>query len=190
MSTFRVKLTGYGSGPTSQGSLASVGGVNQRSVWIMGPDRTNRVLKDGDTFEDVNYWKRFAYPQVPLNEAFIEVISDDGIEWLDDRQTNFPRVYDITAVGGSDFSANIANILATTGGYAVFAQITNKSTTQDVSLRLNKDDSAIIDLPAGSTQSFQAGDVSISTIEVRNNANGAVDADVQILVSISVVPRS
>ncbi len=190
MSTFKVKLTGYGTGPTAQGALASAGGVDQRSVWIMGPDRVNRELKDGAVFDDVNYWKRYAYPQVPLDEAIIEVVTDDGIEWLDDRQTNFPRVYDITAAGGSAFSTNIADILSTTGGYAVFAQITNKSTTQDVTLRLNKDDSAIIDLPAGSTQSFQAGDVSISTIEIGNDAVGAVDAEVQILVSISVVPRS
>ncbi len=47
MSTFKVKLTGYGTGPTAQGALASAGGVDQRSVWIMGPDRVNRELKAG-----------------------------------------------------------------------------------------------------------------------------------------------
>lgn len=82
MSTFRVKLTS-----TGQGLLDTAGQANgasyQRTVYVMGPGKVNRKLKDGDTFTDVNYWKRFAYPQVPLDQAFIEVVSDDGAPYTD-----------------------------------------------------------------------------------------------------------
>jgi hypothetical protein len=179
MSVFRVKLTN-----SNQGLLS---GANQRSVFIMGPNKTNRVLKDGDTFTDVNYWKRFAYPQVSLEDAFIEIVTDDGIPYLDHQQVNFPKVYDITAEANSDYDENQADIIGETGGSAVFAQITNKG-SEDVKIKLNNKTDAVIDLPAGSTQVFNAGDVFISGIKIKNESSSSVD--VQILVSVAVIPTS
>lgn len=179
MSVFRVKLTN-----SSQGILS---GANQRSVFIMGPNKINRVLKDGDTFTDVNYWKRFAHPQVSLEDAFIEVVSDDGIPYFDNQKINYPKVYDVSAAASSDYDQNEANIIGDTGGSAVFAQITNKG-QEDVKIKLNNQNNAIIDLPAGSTQVFNAGDVSISNIKIKNESESNVD--VQILVSIAVIATS
>lgn len=184
MSVFRVKLTN-----SSQGTLS---GAAQRSAYIMGPTRRIRELKDGEQFTDCNYWKRFAYPQTSLENAFIEVVYDDGIQYIDSdpkapQSINFPKVYDIVAAAGSDYSANTANIQGDTGGSAVFAQITNKS-SDDVKVKLNNLSNAIIDLPAGNTQVFNAGDVSISVVQIKNESESTVN--VQILVSIAVVPNS
>lgn len=180
MSTFKVKLTN-----SAQGLLS---GPNQRSVYVMGPKKINRILKDGDVFEDCNYWKRFAYPQTSLENAFIEVVYDDGVQYIDNEITNFPKVFNIISEPGSDFTDNKADILKTTGGSAVFAQITNENEEEGVKIRLNGSNDAIIDLPAGSTQSFQAGDLSIGIIEVKNESESQVR--VQVLVSISVIPNS
>lgn len=179
MSIFRVKLTN-----SNQGLLS---GADQRSVFIMGPNKTNRVLKDGETFTDVNYWKRFAYPQVSLEDAFIEIVSDDGIPYFDNQQINYPKVYDLTALAGSDYDQNEANIIGDTNGSAVFAQITNKG-QEDVKIKLNNQNDAIIDLPAGSTQVFNAGDVAISNVKIKNDSISNID--VQILVSIAVIAAS
>jgi hypothetical protein len=162
--------------------------AGQRSVYIMGPNKVNRVLKDGETFRDSNYWKRFAYPQVPLEEAFIEVLEDDGIQYLDHESNNYPKVYNLSAAANSDFQNNKANIFEETGGYAYFTQITNRSDSESIKVRLNKSTDAIFDLSAGNTQTFDAGDVSISSIEIKNESEENVD--VQILVSIMVVSNS
>lgn len=179
MSVFRVKLTN-----DRQGTLS---GASQRSAYIMGPNRINRILKDGDTFVDCNYWKRFAYPQVSLENAFIEVIEDDGIQYVDFQKTNYPKVYDITAEAGSDYTDNSADISQDTGGSAVFAQITNKG-EESVKIKLNNSSDAIFDLSGGHTQVFNAGDVSIGLIQVRNENESAID--IQVLVSIEVISKS
>jgi hypothetical protein len=33
------------------------GSSYQRTIYVMGPNKVNRKLKDGDTFTDSNYWK-------------------------------------------------------------------------------------------------------------------------------------
>lgn len=182
MSVFRVKLTN-----NRQGLLDIYD--NQRSAYIMGPNRINRKLKDGETFVDCNYWKRFAYPNLPLEEAFIEVVEDDGTIYSDKVVDNtYPKVYNLTAVSGSGFSDNKADIVKDSGSFALFAQITNKS-SEDVRIRLNGLDSAILDLDAGSTQTFNPGELTIGSIEVEN-MEGEGDVLVQIVVSISVVSTS
>lgn len=184
MSLFRVKLTN-----SVQGKLS---GASQRSAFIMGPTRRIRELKDGEEFTDCNYWKRFAYPQTSLENAFIEVVYDDGTDYVDSdprapQPNNFPKVYDITAAGNSDYSDNTANIKGDTGGFAVFIQITNKG-EDAVKIKLNNLSNAVFDLPALSTQQFQAGDVNVGVIQVKNDNPDPVD--VQILVSVAIIPNS
>lgn len=189
MSVFKVKLNNFEQGLLDvDKDLVPRSTSLQRTVFVMGPRRINRELKDGDTFTDCNYWKQFAYPQVPLSQAFIEVVSDDGSVWSDIASENtYPKVYDITAVNGTTYEDNVADIASDTGGYATFAQITNKSGSVDVKIRLNG--TAILDLPASSTQVFNAGDLSISLIEIDNTSGGS-DVDVQILVSVRSIPTS
>jgi hypothetical protein len=81
MSTFKVKLT-QGDQGNLDTNLVSSNSI-QRSVYVMGPHKTNRLLKDGTTFTDSNYWKRFAYPQVSKEQAIVEVVSDDGSVYVD-----------------------------------------------------------------------------------------------------------
>lgn len=182
MSVFRVKLYNGRQG------LMDVHD-NQRTAYIMGPNRVNRILKDGEVFTDCNYWKRFAHPQLPLEEAFIEVLEDDGTIYSDSLADNtYPKVYDITALPGTAFSQNKADIQGDSGSFALFAQITNKSEADPVRIRINGLDSAIIDLGAGNTQVFNAGEVTIGSLEVENN--GEDNVPVQIVVSIRVVATS
>jgi hypothetical protein len=181
MSVFRVRLSN-----SRQGLLDVYD--NQRSAYIMGPNRINRKLRDGETFVDCNYWKRFAYPQLPLEEAFIEVVEDDGTVYSDQLQDNtYPKVYNISAAAGSSFEDNRADIEGDAGSFALFAQITNRS-GGDVRVRINGMDSAVIDLPGGSTQVFNVGEMTIALLEVENPSEGAVE--VQIVVSIRVAATS
>lgn len=182
MSVFRVRLSN-----SRQGVLDIHD--NQRSAYITGPNGVNRKLRDGETFVDCNYWKRFAYPQVSLEEAFIEVVEDDGTVYSDRISDNtYPRVYNITAAAGSSFADNRADITGDTGSFALFAQITNRSLTDDVMVRLNGMSTAVISLPAGSTQTFNVGEVTIGLLEVGNASENPVE--VQIIVSVRVVATS
>lgn len=177
MSVFKVKLHN-----DTQGALDV--GSNQRTVYIMGPDQRNRILKDGDIFTDSNYWKRFAYPQTSLENAFIEVLEDDGSIFIDNKkEAIFPKVYDITASPNSDFDDNKAEISKDTNGVALFAQITNKS-SEDIKFKLNGLNTAVIDLPGGSTQVFNSGDLLINLIEIKNESENPVS--VQIVCSITL----
>lgn len=183
MSTFRVKLSN-----SKQGLLDKH--FNQRSAYIMGPNRVNRKLNDGEIFKDCNYWKRFAYPQVSLEEAFIEVLEDDGTIYNEQMSPNtYPRVFDILAQKGSGFKENIADIFEESKSYATFAQITNKSEFDEIKIRLNKLDSAIIEIPPRNTQVFNVGEVTIGSIEI-DNSNGEEDVNVQIIVSIKSIGTS
>lgn len=181
MSVFRVRLTN-----SRQGQLDIYD--NQRSAYITGPNRINRKLQDGETFVDCNYWKRFAYPQVSLEEAFIEVVEDDGTVYSDQVQDNtYPKVYNISAAAGSSFTDNVADIEGDSGSFALFAQITNRS-EDAVSVRLNGMDSAVIDLPGNSTQTFNVGEMTIALLEVANASGNSVE--VQVVVSIRVAATS
>lgn len=181
MSVFKVRLT------NSRQGLLDIHD-NQRTAYIMGPNRVNRKLKDGEVFTDCNYWKRFAYPNVPLEESFIEVLEDDGTIYSDlVRDNTYPRVYNISAAAGSSFEENKAEIAQDSGSFALFAQIVNQS-SDPVRVRLNGLDSAVIDLPGGATQTFAVGDLTIGLLEVENQSQNA--ANVQIVVSIRVSSNS
>lgn len=176
MSVFRVRLHN-----SRQGLLDIYD--NQRTAYIMGPNKTNRVLKDGETFVDSNYWKRFAHPQVPLEEAFIEVLEDDGTIYSDDvKENTYPRVYNFSAAAGSSFESNRADIMADTGSFALFAQITNQG-DDPVRVRLNGLNTAIIDLPGGATQTFDVGELTIGKLEIAGPVSGG-PVGVQIIVSV------
>lgn len=195
MSVFKVSLQQSFQGnldldPTSPGS--EVNPSVQRTMYVTGPNHTYRKLKDGDIFTDCNYWKRFAYPQVPQEQAFIEVMSDDGSMYSDYSEENtFPKVYDLTIVNGTSYSdpANVADILVDTGGYAVFVQISNQGSTA-VKCRLNGVTDAIFDLGPSETQLFNYGDLAVTKLEFANVASGGSDTDVQILTSIKSICNS
>jgi hypothetical protein len=204
MSVFRVKLNNVNQGQMDldPSTASAITGGNtsllgsqfttskQRTIYVAGPGRTYRKLKDGDTFTDCNYWKRFAYPQVALSEAFIEVVTDDGSVWSDIATENtFPKVYDMTVASGSDFEDNVVDILGDTGGYAVFVQIANQGSTA-VRVRINGVADAVFDLAASETQVFNSGDLSVTKLEFINVVSGGSDSDVQVLLSVKSVANS
>jgi hypothetical protein len=192
MSVFRVKLNNNIQGnldidPTTS-AMASTS--IQRTIYVAGPNKIYRQLNDGDQFTDCNYWKRFAYPQVSMDQAFIEVVTDDGsIYSTNDSENNYPKVYNLTVANGSSYASNVVDILGDTGGYAVFVQIANQSATA-VKVRLNGVTDAIFDLSGLETQVFNSGDLSITKLEFANTVSGGSTSAIQVLVSVKSVCNS
>jgi hypothetical protein len=203
MSVFRVALNNREQGlldldpgtatpgaVTGQGLGDQINPSIQRQVYVMGPNLINRLMVDGETFSDCNYWKRFAYPQVELEDAIVEVVSDDGSVYSDIPEENtFPAATTLSCVAGTTFTDNEWDILTTYGGPAVFTQITNNG-AGSVQVRLNGLSGATFTLGAGDTQIFNNGDLSVTKIQIDNSASGATDADVDILASIRSVCSS
>ena len=220
MSVFKVTLNntaegtldGYvvppASGPTTganwaeaddytSASTADTTGVSlQRQMYVAGPLKVNRLLKDGQVFTDCNYWKRFCYPQVPLEQAILTCVTDDGGIWVDGNTAGTtPKVYNLIAYDGqimgydSGASHSIANIYDDTGGYAVFCQITNGNDTDSVQVRINE--TATFTLEKSSAQVFNLNDLLISKVEVVNSASGHTQhAEIEVLCSVQIVPAS
>lgn len=215
MSVFRVKLNN-----TQQGTLDVNPATNlefspsiQRTMYVAGPKKIYRKLVDGATFTDSNYWKRFAYPQVALVDAFIEVVTDDGSVYSDVASenvyplsssyfataTNAPGGVDTPIVNvklGTAFSQtadntslNVADILGTFGGPASFLEITNFGTasTQDIQVRLNGSVDAVISLPFGVTKIYDSGDLSITKLEFKG---GSVNTTIQFNMAVRSVSNS
>jgi len=164
----------------------------QRTIYVTGPNRIWRKLFDGQTFTDCNYWKRFAYPQAPLDQAFISVVSDDGSVYSDFAEENtFPVVNNLTVAAGSTFAtpANVIDYVGTYGNAASFVQITNNS-TGSVKIRLNGNTSAVFTLGGGITQVFNAGDLAVSKLEFDNSTSGSTTVSVSVLASVTSVCSS
>ena len=212
MSVFKVALNNINQGLLDRDPSTATAGLGphqnvcgsqidpsiQRTVYVMGPNLVNRKLTDGTTFTDCNYWKKFAYPQVPYNEAFIEVVTDDGSVYSDIPSENtYPVVFRPGTSGviadnaGPDDTNMTLDITGTYGGFASFVQITNSDSSDSVQVRLNGLSGATFTLAADSTQIFNAGDLSISEIAFDNSASGAGEVDsVEVLLSIRSVCNS
>lgn len=163
----------------------------QRTIYVAGPNHTWRKLKDGDSFTDCNYWKRFAYPQVPLDQAFITVTTDDGSVYSDVAEENtFPVVYDVEVGADSDYGDNdVVDFVTDHGNAAVFVQIANQGSTA-VKVRLNGVATAIFDLGSSETQVFNSGDLQVTMLEFANTVSGGSASDVQVLASVRSVCNS
>jgi len=204
MSVFRVALNNNDQGKLdldpSTNTGASYGDLGtaiatslQRQVYVMGPGKINRLLVDGDTFTDCNYWKQFAYPQTTLEHALVEVVTDDGSVYSDVPGENvFPKVFTRTIAGGSTFATanNIIDMAVDAGGNAIFAQIENQTAAAGLTVRLNGDVNAVFDLGSSETQVFNAGEMVISQIAFDNSLSGAAAKVVQVLVSVKSVCNS
>ena len=159
----------------------------QRTMFCAGPNRIYRELFDGQVFTDCNYWKRFAFPQVSQEVAFIEVLTDDGSIFSDiPGENTFPKVFYPYAVANTDtFATNSIDIIGTYGAAATFVQITNLGTasTQNVTVQLNGDVSAVMLLAFGDTQVFNAGDLAITKLGFDG---GTVSTTLQIVLGLTV----
>lgn len=186
MSEFRVQLNNSKQGlldvnPSTQSQFST---SIQRTIFVQGPNKQYRKLFDGETFSDCNYWKRFAYPQLPYDEAFIEVVSDDGSVYSDiPSENNYPKVYNLIVEQGTDYSDNVVDIAGDTGSYANFVQITNQGSSS-VRVRLNGLTGATFELGGSETQVFNAGDLLVTKLAFINNVSGGTAAELQVLCSI------
>lgn len=195
MSVFQVSLNNI-----NQGSLdlnpsvlvplnAEMEPSIQRTIYVTGPRGVYRKLKDGDTFIDSNYWKRFAYPQLPMTDAFIVVLEDDGSVYSDiPEENNFPRVYTLNVNDGTTYEDNVVDVLGDNNGVAQFVQIHNISGGGDVKVRLNGTANAVFDLDSGNTQIFNYGDLSVTKLEFHNESGE--NSVVQTIISIRSVSKS
>jgi hypothetical protein len=171
----------------------------QRTIFVTGPHRIYRELFDGQTFTDCNYWKRFAFPQVPLSQAFIQVVTDDGSIWSDFTVENdFPLTFggavDYNVLTTDTFATKFIDILGTYGSYANFAQITNLGTValnQDVKVQLNGSANAVFNLIHGTTQVFNTGDLKISKLGFQLGGLGTpATTPIQVVLSVQAVTNS
>jgi len=155
----------------------------QRKMYVAGPNGESLEFSDGQIFTDCNYWKRFAYPQVPLTQAFITVISDDGSIWSNNpAENNYPVVYSDTLAAAGSYSIDFSN----NGGFASVCQISNTG-GGDLSVELNGLPSATISVAAGSTQIFNYGDLSLTALNLTSVAGTTfqVIAGVQVTCQVS-----
>ena len=160
----------------------------QRTIYVPGPNKINRELKDGEVFTDCNYWKRFAFPQCSLETAIVTVLDDDGSIWSNvESENTFPAVYTTTVADGSSYAANLIDILGDTGSYAVFTQLKNTSSGA-VSVKLNGLSSAVFTLEGNSTQIFNNGDLTLTSIAFANSSGGSVT--VETIMSVKSIANS
>jgi len=170
----------------------------QRTMFVTGPNRIYRELFDGQTFTDCNYWKRFAFPQVPLDQAFIRVVTDDGSIYSDIPSENTFPVTPFNSAGsntsfvvGSAFTFTtadgIVDVLGTYGSYATFASLKNM-TANAVKYQLNGSSSAVLTLGANATVVYDTGDLLISKIAWQGD--GANNNAVEILLGVRSVATS
>jgi hypothetical protein len=193
MSVFRVNLD-QGVGRTAGGYLdpSKSGGYSiQRTIYAPGPNKINRKLVDGSTFTDVNYWKRFSSSVLAPEQAFIEVVTDDGSVWSDYSADNsFPRSYHVIIADNSAYAANVVDILGDNGSAAVFTQITVTASGSAPTFRFNGLSTATLTIAGGVTQVFDKGDLVISKIEINNTQSSHAAATADIFVSIKSVANS
>lgn len=181
MSVFKVKLNQGTQGTLDINPATGLEFTTsvQRTMYVAGPNGKIREIVDGTTFTDCNYWKQFAVPAVSANDAFIEVLTDDGSVYSSVASENtYPVVTNISLTSGKTLtsSGNIIDIAGTTGNYASFMQLTNAGAVasgNNAVVQLNGSSGAIFVLEAGSTQVFNGGDVAITRVAVQPQMSGA-----------------
>lgn len=183
MSVFRVKMN-------QRNDLLDhslVGGYSiQRTVYVMGPGKVNRLLTDGQTFTDCNYWQKFVY-SATNPDGFLELVTDDGGTWIEGvGETGGAVSYTLGYAGqGYTNAGNTADIATDYGAAAVYTQIVNTSTAGGTNtaypVRLNG--SAVFTLEVGQTLIFDTNDMRITKVEV--DATGAAASnEVQLFCTV------
>jgi hypothetical protein len=190
MSVFKVQLNNTQQGrldldpsthPLSTGSSATYGQLGsvftvskQRQIWVAGPNRRYRLLSDGQTFTDCNYWKQFAYPQTTLEKAFITVLSDDGSVYSDVADENvFTKGATVTL--STAFSGTVIDFVTTYGGPARFLSVQNLDSSIKITGELNGDTNVTFVVAGNETMMFNQGDMVITMLRLKS-ASGTPQA--------------
>ena len=183
MSIFQVQLQNTQQGlldldpttdPLAAGTTQTYGNVGtafatskQRQMWAAGPNRRYRLLKDGDTFTDCNYWKQFAYPQTSWEFAFIHIITDDGSIYSDVPEENvFTK--GATVALTTSFTDTVIDFVNTYGGPATFLSVQNLAGSSiNVIGELNGDTNVTFTIAQGDTFMFNTGDMVITLLRLK-----------------------
>lgn len=194
MSVFKVKLNNMKQGlldinastHPADGAYGQMGAQMdpsiQRQIFVAGPNGTYRLLVDGETFTDCNYWKQFAYPQVAAEAAFIEVTTDDGSVWSPIPEENTYAVgATMSSLDTTYDTTNSVDFATTYGGAAQFLQVQNLDSTAVVTGELNGDTNVTFTLAGGETQVFNQGDLAITMLKLKSDT---ADSDASWLGSI------
>lgn len=196
MSVFQVKLNQGDQGTLDINPATGVEFSTsvQRTMYVAGPNGKIREVVDGTTFTDCNYWKRFAVPAVSANDAFIVVVDDDGSVYSEIASENtYPVVTSLTVSSGEDYTDNVIDIAGDTGNFAAFVQMTNTGTdgSGDVLVKLNGSSGAVFTLVGGTTQVFNAGDISVTQIAMQPVSSGfSGPSVVEVIYSVTSVCTS
>lgn len=185
MSVFRVKLNNTQQGrldvdPSTDTSntLGMVGNQfaisKQRQMYVAGPNRSYRLLKDGEEFTDCNYWKRFTAEVVGEEYAFIEVITDDGSIYSDVAEENTFTV-GATVELTTNFADTVIDFVNDHGGPARFVMIQNLDGSIAITGELNGNTNITFAVGAGETMMFNQGDIVITSLRLKG-ASGTPDA--------------
>ena len=160
------------SGSATTTVISGVGGSNQKSMDVTGPNLTRRRLYDGQVFTSTNYWKRYASTSQGGNMAklsdgtdpsFIYVVSDDGSPYSDkDKAVNkaaYVWTCQLTNLMQVLGAANSLNVVTQYGGPATYCQImisgpnggsdptwTSNDPTQSVKCRINTTAGSVADV--------------------------------------------
>jgi hypothetical protein len=138
----------------------------QRQIYVAGPNNVHRLLKDGETFTDCNYWKKFTAEVVGEEYAFIEVVTDDGSIYSDVPAEN------VYSVGGSltlttSYDDSVVDFVVDHGGPARFLMVQNLDEEIVINGELNGDSNVIFAVGAGETMMFNQGDLIITTLRLK-----------------------
>lgn len=181
MSVFKVKLNNVNQGrldldPTTNtsGTYGQLGSAfttsKQRQIYVAGPRKTYRLLSDGETFTDCNYWLRFTADEVGYENSFIEVISDDGSVYSDVEEENTFTIGATLTLSTSYTTDNTVDFVTDHGGPARFLTVQNLDGTNAVVGQLNADANITFRLAAGETMIFNNGDMQITMLKLKSSA--------------------
>jgi len=178
MSVFKVQLNNIAQGrldldPTTDtsGTYGQVGSPfaisKQRQIWVAGPNRRYRLLKDGDQFTDCNYWKQFAYPQTTLEKAFIAVVTDDGSVYSSNPDEN-TYTKGATVTLDTSFATTVIDFVNTYGAPARFLSVQNLAGSSiNITGELNGDTNVTFTIAQGETMMFNQGDMMITMLRLK-----------------------
>lgn len=167
-----------GNGTYTSGGFWSATSI-QMTMYAPGARLTNRVLRDGEVFQDCNYWKQFTATNLGIADAFIEVLDDDGIPYVAGEVSFQTVVYSVSVTQGSGFSDNVVNILDDYGVPASSVSVT--VTGDDVVMRINGSSSADLPITSGTTVNDLQ---SITLLNFSNLVSGGGTATVTVLATI------
>jgi hypothetical protein len=194
MSVFRVRLNNNVQGnldlnsATDNSEAYGVVGSQfstskQRQIYVAGPNRSYRLLSDGDQFTDCNYWKRFTAEAIGPELAFIEIVSDDGSIYSDVPAENTFSVGETLELT-TNYSDNVIDFVETHGGPARFLMVQNLDEEVSISGELNGNTNINFMVGAGETMMFNQGDMVITSLRLKSSSG---TPDVSYIASVKSI---